>query len=552
VARFETVLQPPFVARSVGGITTDIAISPDGRRLVYVGRRGSTQQLYTRTVSELTVTPIPGTDDASGPFFSPDGSWIGFAAGGELRKVAVGGGPAKTLCAARGLLGATWAANEEIVFSSEDGGGLQRVSAEGGSPIALSVPVIGGGQVVQHAPQILPGGTQVLFSESGGAAPAEGQLVAESFDRRTRKILGPGDHPHYLSSGYLIFTRSGSLFAARFDLARLMMIGKPVLLLDGIARTPAAQFALSETGSLVYVPGGNQLPGQTLVWVDRDGRDEPLPAALRAFSKPRLSPDGRQVALVVDNRQIVAYDIGRATLTPLTAPEATANFPAWTPDGARLAFSSSQQGALQMMWMSADASGPVERLTTSTLFQFPSSFSPDGQLLFFVELDPATAQDVWVLPVVPGGKPRPVLRTQSVEEAPMLSPDGRWLAFVSNDSGDNEVYVRRFPGGGRNVRISSGSGQEPAWSPDGRELFYRSGDRMMVVDIATQPAFRPGKPRLLFERPFAKGGPWRNYDVSRDGRRFLMLKPVNEDVPVTQLNVILNWLEELRVKVPIG
>jgi Tol biopolymer transport system component len=550
VARFETVLQPAFVARSSGGATTDVAISPDGTRLVYVGRRGSTQQLYTRAVSELNVTAIPGTEDAIGPFFSPDGRWIGFGAGGELRKVSVAGGPPQTLCAARGFLGASWETTEDIVFSLADAPGLQRVSAEGGPLVTLTVPIVPRGEIVQRTPQLLPGGKQVLFSEFGGAAPADGQIVVQSLAGGARKVLGPGDHPRYLASRHLIFTRGATLLAAPFDLAHLEMVGKPVPLLEGIVRTPAAQLSVSNTGSLVYVPGGNQLPGETLVWVDRDGRDEPLPAALRPFSKPRLSPDGRQIVVVVDNRQIWAYDIARATLTPLTAADASTNFPAWAPDGSRLAFSLSQDGALHMFSMPADASGPAERLTTSALYQYPASFSPDGRLLFFVELDPATAQDIWVLPMVNGGKPRALLRTQAVEEGPMLSPDGRWLAFVSNESGDNEVYVRPFPGPGPKIRISSGSGQELAWAPDGHELFYRSGDRMLAVDIVTQPALRPGKPHLLFERAFAKGGPWRNYDVSRDGRRFLMLKPANEDVSITQLNVVLNWQEELKQRVP--
>jgi Tol biopolymer transport system component len=193
---------------------------------------------------------------------------------------------------------------------------------------------------------------------------------------------------------------------------------------------------------------------------------------------------------------------------------------------------------------------PAERLTSSFLYQFPSSFSPDGRLLVFVEVDPATAQDVWALPLDQGRKLRPVLRTQSVEDGPVFSPDGQWLAFVSNESGDNAVYVRRFSGSGRKIRISAGSGQEVAWAPDGHELFYRSGDRMMAVDIVTQPTLRAGKPHLLFERTFAKGGPWRNYDVSRDGHRFLMLKPTNEDVALTQMNVVLNWFEEVSKRVP--
>jgi len=550
VARFQTLLRPPLVTGASGGMTTDVAISADGTRLVYVGRRGPIQQLYTRAVSELDVTPIPGTEDAVSPFFSPDGNWVGFGAGDELRKVPIAGGRPQTLCAARGLLGASWGTTNSIVFASAGDAGLRQVSADGGVPVALTMPTAGRGEIVQRTPQVLPGQKAVLFSEVGGTTVAEGQIVVQSLESGTRKALGPGDHPRYVSSGHLIFTRGATLQAVPFDLARHEMIGKPAQILDGIVRTPAAQFSVSDTGSLVYVPGGAQLIGHTLVWVDRDGREEPLPTELRSFSKPRLSPDGRQVAVVVDNRQIWSYDFSRAILTPLTAADAQSNFPVWTPDGSRLAFSSNQDGALSMFWMPADGSGSAERLTKSVLFQDPSSFSPDGRLLVFVELDPANAQDIWVLPMDARRKPRPLLTTQFVEGGPMVSPDGQWLAFVSNESGDNEVYVRQFSGSRKKTRISNDGGQELAWAPDGHELFYRSGDRMMAVDIVTRPTLKPGKPHVLFERVFAKGGPWRNYDVSLDGRRFLMLKPTKEDVPITQLNVVLNWLEELKQLVP--
>jgi serine/threonine-protein kinase len=549
VARFQTLLQPPLVTGASGG-TTDVAISPDGTRLAYVGRRGSTQQLYTRAVSELDVTPIPGTEGAVSPFFSPDGNWVGFGADDELRKVPIAGGRPQTLCAARGLLGASWGSTNSIVFASAGASSLRQVSADGGLPVALTVLRAGRGEIVQRTPQVLPGAKAVLFSEVGGTTVAEGQIVVQSLESGARKALGPGDHPRYVSSGHLIFTHGATLLAAPFDLVRQEMTGKSVPILDGIVRTPAAQFSVSDTGSLIYAPGGNQLTAHALVWVDRDGREEPLPTPLRSFSKPRLSPDGRQIAVVVDNRQIWSYDLSRAIMAPLTAADAQTNFPVWAPDGSRLAFSSSQEGALSMFWMPADGSGSAERLTTSLLFQDPSSFSPDGRLLVFVELDPANAQDIWVLPLDSPRKPRPLLTTRYVEGGPMLSPDGQWLAFVSNESGDNEVYVRPFSGSRGKTRISSDGGQEIAWAPDGHELFYRSGDRMMAVDIVTQPTLRPGKPHLVFERAFAKGGPWRNYDVSRDGRRFLMLKPTKEDVPLTQLNVVLNWFEELKERVP--
>jgi eukaryotic-like serine/threonine-protein kinase len=287
-----------------------------------------------------------------------------------------------------------------------------------------------------------------------------------------------------------------------------------------------------------------------------------LAAPAHAYLGPRLSPDGRRVAVGITEQdsQVWLYDLSRETLTPFTFEGNYNPIPVWTPDGKRIAFESNKQGPLNIFWQMADGSGGLERLTTGEYIQVPMSWSPDGQLLAFIEVNPTTQRDIWVLrmgdPSAGSGqvrKAQPFLRTRFDEVAPRFSPDGRWLAYISNESGRYEIYVQPYPGPGGKWQISTEGGTEPVWNPNGRELFYRSGDKMMAVDIATQPSFTAGKPRMLFEGRY-EPGPVQldNYDVSPDGRRFLMLKANEQAQTAAQINVVLNWFEELKQKVPVG
>jgi eukaryotic-like serine/threonine-protein kinase len=288
-----------------------------------------------------------------------------------------------------------------------------------------------------------------------------------------------------------------------------------------------------------------------------------LATPARAYRGPRLSPDGRRVAVTIEEQesQVWLYDLSRETLTRLTFGGNTNNNPSWTPDGKRIAFESSKEGPLNVFWQLADGSGGLERLTTSEYVQVPHSWSPDGQLLAYIEVNPTTGYDIWMLrmgdPLTGSAqvrKTQPFLRTQFDEAVPRFSPDGRWLAYVSNESGQSEIYVQPYPGPGGKWQISTEGGKEPVWNPNGRELFYRTGDKMMAVEIATQPSFSVGKARMLFEgryRPTPVTSP--NYDVSPDGQRFLMLKPSESvEAAPTQISVVLNWFEELKRRVPTG
>jgi Tol biopolymer transport system component len=362
-----------------------------------------------------------------------------------------------------------------------------------------------------------------------------------------------GGFPRYAQSGHLVSALGGTLMAAPFDRQRLVVTGAAVPVVQPVQQstsTGAAQYALSRTGSLVYIRSA-QAEQRRLVWVDRTGREEPLPAPVRAYvaAMPRLSPDGRRLAVGTDN-QIWLYDIARETPTRFTYEGATNQYAVWAPDGQRLAFASTKDGVLNIYWQRADGSGGLERLTNRELAQIPHSFSPDGQWLAYTEIDPTGASDIWVLHLS-DGKAQPVLTTPFIEGAPQFSPDGHWLAYVSNETGRFEVYAQAYPGPGGKHQVSADGGIEPMWNPKGGELFYRDGDRMMAVDITTQPTFSAGTPRILFERHYmATSGTVPAYSVAADGQRFIFVKDDEKATPITQISVVENWYEELKQRVP--
>jgi serine/threonine protein kinase/Tol biopolymer transport system component len=558
-----------------------VALSPDGTHLAYAATQGGTQQLYLRAMDSLESKPIPGTEGAFGPFFSPDGQWLGFFAGGKLKKVSVSGGAALTLADASDLFGASWGSQGMIVFAPAIGI-LQQVSDAGDT--VKPVTHLQQGEVAHFWPELLPGGKALLFSASAGpGSVANKKIAVQSLVTGERQnLVQAAMYPRYALSGQLIYAQGGNLMAVPFDPQRLVITGAAVPVVDGVLQSTvigSAQYSISSTGSLVYVSGGVQSAQLRLVWVSRNGTEQPLAAPAHAYDRPRLSPDGRRIAVGITEQdsQVWLYDLSRETLTRLTFEGNFNDYPSWTPDGKRIAFASTKEGMLNVFWQLADGSGGLERLTTSESFQVPMSWSPDGQLLAFFEINPTTGYDIWVLRMgdpspgsgqvpsagsgqVPSGtsgqvrKAQPFLRTPFNEGAARFSPDGRWLAYVSDESGRFEIYVQPYPGPGGKWQISTEGGTEPVWNRNGRELFYRSGGKMMAVDITTQPGFAAGKPRMLFEgqyQPTLITFP--NYDVSPDGQRFLMLKPseAREAAP-TQINVVLNWFEELKRRVPSG
>jgi serine/threonine-protein kinase len=543
-----------------------VALSPDGTHIAYVASHGGAQQLYLRAMDSLEAKVIPGTEGAVSPFFSPDGQWVGLFAGGKLKKVSVSGGAALTLGNAVYSYGASWGSEGIIAFAPSNASALLQVSDAGGIPQPLTHTEKG--EISHRWPAFLPGGKAVLFADGPATTNwSNAQVAVQTVGTGQRRNLIQGaTQPRYAPSGHLVYAQRGSLMAVPFDPQRLAPTGSAIPVVEGVLQSPvtgAAQYSFSSKGSLVYVPGAVQATQLWLVWVSRNGAEQPVAAPARAYLNPRLSPDGRRLAVGITEQesQVWLYDLSRETLTRLTFEGNVNAYPAWTPDGKRIAYASNKEGQVNLFWQLADGSGGLERLNTSEYLQVPTSWSPDGQLLAFHEVSPTTQRDIWVLRLGDASagsgqvsKAQPFLRTPFNESAPRFSPDGRWLAYVSDESGRFEIYVQPYPGPGGKWQISTEGGREPVWNPNGRELFYRTGDKLMAVDIATQPSFVAGKPRMLFEGQYElTTGTIPNYDVSPDGQRFLMLKPSEQaQAAPTQINVVLNWFEELKQKAPTG
>lgn len=511
------------------------------------------------------VRPVTGTEGAEGPFFSPDDQWLGFFSDGILRKIPVGGGVAQGLTGAGASPGgATWSGHHTIVFAPVVSP-LEEVSDSGGTPHPVSR--IENGENEHSWPDLLPGGQAVVFV--GSPPPA---LVLQRLDTGERRNLTQGltgTMPCYMRSGHLVYVQGGNIMAVPFDLQRLEVSGPAVPVVQGVIQSGAisasAQYSVSDSGSLVYISGTISGAQASLVWVNRAGKEQSLGAPIGSYDQPRLSPDGRRIALdVTDNtgsQQVALYDIARATLSRFTFEGTFNQYAAWTPDGRSVSFTSNKTGALRIFWQAADGSGGLEPLTDTTTVDVPFSWSPDGRSLAFIGVREAGAQ-IWILNLddhspgaVNGRKAQPFQQGRGFEDAPQFSPDGHWLAYASAESGRQEIYVRPYPGPGGKWQISTEGGTEPVWNPKGRELFYRTGDKMMAVDIDTQAGFVAGKPRQLFEGPYLAnqiGNARANYDVSADGQRFLMIKSMQQGQAVpTQINVVLNWDEELKRLVPV-
>jgi eukaryotic-like serine/threonine-protein kinase len=550
-----------------------VALSPQGTHLVYQAN----DRLYLRAIDQLSATPIQGTEaanDSGDLFFSPDGQWIGFWQAGEIKKLALtGGAPVKLCDASQFTWGASWGPDDTILYG-QGPEGIWRVSGQGGTPQrVVSVDEKKGESA--HGPQLLPGGRAVLFTLATDGRWNEAQIVVQRLDSGERKVvLRGGRDARYVETGHLVYARSGTLLAVPFDLGQLAVIGGPVPLVEGVRdavnTTGATHFSLSSNGSLIYAVG-ESLQGQEgrLVWVARSGAEQPLAAPPRLYENPRLSPDGRRAAVEVATAaagqgvgagpaggtdQLWVYDLARDTLTRLTFEGGNNEQAVWTPDGKRIAFESNRDGVPnRIFWQLADSSGGLERLTGGDRNQTPSSWSADGQLLAFDEVNPRTRGDIGVLRLS-DRKAEPFLRTPFEEGGARFSPDGRWLAYVSNESGRPEVYVQPYPGPGGKRQVSIDGGTEPVWNRNGREVFYRNGNKMMVVETTTQPSFSAGKPRMLFEGPYFTGAfPTMtvSYDVSADGQRFLVVKQTEAaSRSAAQINVVLNWFEELKRRVP--
>jgi serine/threonine-protein kinase len=549
----DVTLSPDMESRTVD-------LSPDGTLLAFVAWKSmnAPTQLYVRHLEELRATPLAGTEGARNPFFSPDGQWIGFFAEGKLKKVAVSGGAAVTLGDAPNDRGGSWAEDGTIVFlpSNAAGTGLSRIASAGGTLEVLTKP---DGDGTHRWPQALPGGKGILHTSTNTPDYEEATLAVYLLPSGPEKtVLRGGYHGRYLPSGHLVYIREGTLFAVPFDLDRLEVTGSPVPAVEGVATslfTAGAQFAFSNQGTLVYVPRESALE-YTIEWMDRAGRREPLRDVPESYSNPRFSPDGRRLAVDVRD-DVWVYEWGRGTLTRLTLGSGKNTRPVWTPDGKHITFAS--EGSL--FWRHADGTGETERLTRSEKRQNPGAWHPSGKFLAFTELGNDT--DIMILPMEGSeasgwkpGTPEVFVHTPFVQTSPEFSPDGRWLAYMSSESGRFEVYVRPYPGPGGASQVSSDGGIFPAWSRTRRELFYQALEgRIMVAPYTVAgDELVPDKPRVWSEARFAKGLPrTRPFDLYPDGERFAVIQsPQAAETEQSKVVFILNFFDYLRRIAPVG
>ena len=528
-----------FVPLAVGRVA--LALSPDGSKLVYVANQNGTARLVQRPLNAFEAKPISGTEGAYNPFFSPDGNWLAFFADNKLKKVAVSGGEPITLCEARNPIGGTWGDDDTIFFGNQEGGVLSKISARGGSLGILPVR----DQVTDVS--LLPGKRWLLYSMNPSSNPDFSQIKAISLDTGEIKVvLDGGCSPHYLPPGFLVFTRAASLMAVPFDIANLNVVDQPATLVEGIRGeaygTP--QVTVSLNGTVAYIPGLAGWIGKP-VWVDKQGNVTPTAMPTQCYSSFQLSRDGRRIAIGVGNANddIWISDIERGTFLRLTMDGHNTG-PVWSPDGKRIAYASARGGRFGMYSKASDGSGSEESLTTSENNQAAESWSPDGKMMSFVEWKADDGGDIWILNL-DDKKAQLFHRTRFSEFFSAFSPNGRWIAYTSDESGRYEVYVRPFPGPGGQWQISTEGGEEPVWAPNGEELLYRNGEKWMVAEVHTGSDFSAKPPHLLFEAYFINVQGLSHY-VSSDGKRQLMIKAQDQDPAPKSVSVILNLLEDLK------
>jgi serine/threonine-protein kinase len=520
------------------------------------------QQIYVRATGGGTARPLGGAL-GNGPFFSHDEKWVGFwhAPTGTLRKVAVtGGAPVKICDQVSGIAGATWGPDDSIVFAWFD---LFRVQASGGSPKPLlQVDEQRGERFLRH-PSFLPSGKAILYTVGMADSYSydDAEIWVLSLETMKKRILVQGGTSPRYTSGHLIYAHAGTLRAVPFDQDKLEVTGQSFPVVKDVfmsANTGMAAFAISGNGHLIYAEGPQERGTRVPVWVDRNGDKRALPIKPQAYLHPRLTDDGRQLAIEVEgaSHDIFTYDVRRGGEPTKMSFDGASHWPSWTPDGLRLTFRSWKTGTMTMWWMPANRSSEPELLTNIGSMQSPESWSPDGRILAFTQMDdPQKGSDIYTLPLDGDKKPRALLKTKFSEGSPKFSPNnnGAWLAYSTDESGQAEVWVMAHATGER-IRISTNGGTDPVWRRDGRELYYRNGDHMMVVDVSHGLSLKDLKPTPLWRGKFLAGagsscgmaGPTSaNYDVTPDGERFLMIEDASSTAESQRLRVVLNWWVEL-------
>jgi len=539
-----TITLPAPLQLDMGSGVGPLAIARDGRQLAYVAFGEGRTQLYVRRLDAFDAKAIEGTDGAQFPFFSPDGEWVAFFADRKLKKVSLRGGSPLVVCDVPSLgKGGTWGPDGTIVFDPGNVG-LMRVTADGGRPelITSRDAAIDKGDI--SWPEFLPDG-RTLLATLNQPSGVNAELGAFSLELGEWHRLGHGSQPQYLPSGHVVYhavgVREGEIHAVAFDREALAFRGTPISVVDSVLKAQnggAVYFATAQNGTLIFAPGGY---ARTLVSVDRNGRRTPLSDDRRGFRHPAMSHDGTRIAVTVDPRpsQVWIYDIPRRSWTRLATDDHSLE-PIWTPDDQRVTFSSS----VDLFSRAADASAPAERLLQRDRAQYPTSWTPGGKELIFSDGQPgdSTKYDIWAMRI--GETPYPLIVTPNNEASAQVSPNGKWIAYDSDESGSQEVYVRRYP----NINegkwtISTGGGHHPRWAPNGHELYYALGSAIYAVSVdAKGTSLVAGTPEMLFSGPFDLLTT--DYTLSVDGTRFIMIESDPNARP-TQIQVVLNWADEV-------
>lgn len=547
---------PPEKSALIGG---GQHISPDGQHMIYVAINNDGKRLlWTRPLDSLTARPLPGTEDAANPFWSPDGRFIGFfAAGSKLKKIEFTGGPTQTLADVQGSLGGTWNRDGVIVFAKSLGDRLYRVSASGGTPTPVTTLDESSKETAHLWPYFLPDGRHFLYLARSVQKENTGIYVG-ALDSKEQKLLVNADsNPVYAPPGFLLFVRERTLMAQPFDADRLQLTGEPFSVVEQVGYNAAngrAYFSVSQTGVLVFL--SSDVPGTQLAWFDRGGKQLATVGTTAVDNGLRLSPDGKRLAVSRLDSQAASADIwlidlARNNASRFTFDPANETNPVWSPDGSRIVFASNRDGNPKMFQRLSNGTGNDELLLKTTEPTGPHDWSPDGRFILFGVLSPKTNVDLWVLPLFGDQKPMPFIQTEFTENQGRFSPDGRWVAYTSNESGPYQVYVQSFPTSGGKWQVSTGGGAQPQWRHDGKELFYLAPDRkIMAVEVnGAGPTFIPSIPKPLFEARFSTlfpGPPGASYyAVTDNGQRFLV-NTLAADSALTPFTIVLNWTAGLK------
>jgi len=537
----------------IGDQRQALAVAPSGDLIAIALSTPAGSQLYLRELEDPVMRPIPGTENAATPFFSPDGRWLAFTQEGRLRKVALDGGSPVDICDTE-WGGGTWTEDGHIILTRSYAGGLSIVSAAGGALQALTEPDTTHGELGHWWPDLLPGDEWVIYT--GWSTPIDrSRILAYSLKSGETHLLAEGGaFGRWSPTGHLLYLRNGKLMAAPLDPRSATVTGPAEPVLDDVYLHPNdgyATLALADDGTLVYAAASVMELPRSLVWADRQGNLTPLDVPPRRYITPVLSPEGRRLAVTIadgHDRDVWLHDLERGTWSRFTFSKASDFNPLWTPDGRTLLFNG-EEPQFTIYRRPADGSAEPTRLRKEAVDLLVSDVSPDGKTLVYTRSDTETDSDIWTMPLDSSGEPQPFLVTRFSETMGTVSPDGRWLAYVSNESGRSEVYAMAFPGGGSRLQISVEGGTEPVWSPAGDEIFFRSRAGLVAAPIdrdrTTSGQLVVGRPEVLFNGPFDDDWVRHGYDVTADGQRFLMVHLPEDSRPRT-LRVVLNWFTDLQ------